>query len=185
MDEQTLIGLYWERSQEAIAQTDRMYGPLCRKIAGKFLHHAEDVEECVNDTYFALWNAIPPARPAHFPSFLAKVARNQALKRLEQLTAAKRNTEADLSFEELSQCLGTASSSEEQLDELALRQAITAFLQQQTKENRIIFIRRYFFVDSIQEVAAHCGISRSKVKSSLLRTRQKLKHYLIQEGFFV
>lgn len=185
MDDKTVIDLYWARSQEAITQTDRIYGPLCRKIAGRFLRSSQDVEECVNDTYFALWNTIPPARPAHFPSFLAKVARNQALKRLEQLTAAKRNTEADLSFEELSQCLGTVPSAEERLDELALRQAITAFLQQQSKENRVIFIRRYFFLDSVRKVAAHCGISQSKVKSSLLRTRQKLKNYLIQEGFFV
>lgn len=185
MDDQSVIGLYWARSQEAIKQTDRIYGPLCRKIASKFLRSAEDVEECVNDTYFALWNAIPPAKPAHFPSFLAKVARNQALKRLEHLTAAKRCTEADLSFEELSQCLGTASSEEDRLDELVLRQTITAFLQQQTRENRVIFIRRYFFLDSVQEVAAHCGISQSKVKSSLLRTRQKLKNHLIKEGLFV
>ena len=81
--------------------------------------------------------------------------------------------------------MGTVPSAEERLDELALRQAITAFLQQQSKENRVIFIRRYFFLDSVRKVAAHCGISQSKVKSSLLRTRQKLKNYLIQEGFFV
>ena len=120
MDQQ-ILQLLWQRNELALEKMAAAYGQRLHGIAYNILGDPHDAEECVNDTYFALWNTIPPARPAHFPSFLAKVARNQALKRLEQLTAAKRNTEADLSFEELSQCLGTVPSAEEQLDELALR----------------------------------------------------------------
>lgn len=183
MEDAQIIRLFYDRCPEAITQTKEKYDSLCKTMAVKILQSPEDAEECVNDTYLALWNAIPPAKPSPLSAFAVKITRNLALKRLEQLSATKRNTEADISFEELSACLSTQGSPTQIAEEQALRQAITVFLQTQSKEGRCVFLRRYFFFDSVKEIAQRYGMSQSKVKSLLLRTRNKLKIYLIQEGF--
>lgn len=183
MKDEQIIALFEARSADAIEQTRIKYGPLCRSLAGKLLHSEEDVEECLNDTYLALWNAIPPAKPAPLSAYLAKITRNLALKKLEHQTAEKRDRNATLSFDELDECLSAPGDREQAVDAIVLRQAITDFLQDQSKENRCIFLRRYFFFDSVKEIARRYGLSESKVKSSLLRTRNKLRTYLIQEGF--
>lgn len=183
MDDRKIIELFEARSADAIEQTKIKYDPLCRGLAGKLLRSEEDVEECVNDAYLALWNAIPPAKPDPLSAFLAKITRNLALKKLEHLTAEKRDTNAVLSFDELDECLSGPEDPEQTVDAIALRQAITDFLQAQSKENRFIFLRRYFFFDSVKEIALRYGISESKVKSSLMRTRNKLRTHLIEEGF--
>lgn len=182
MEDEKIIDLYFDRSQDAIKRTEETYGAMCRQIAGRLLGSREDAEECVSDTYLALWNAIPPARPAPFSAYIAKVTRNLAMKRLEYRRAFKRGSEAAISFEELSACLASPGGPEEILDEKALRQSITDFLQKQDRESRNIFLRRYFF-DSIREIAMRYGMTESKVKSNLMRTRNKLRTHLIQEGF--
>lgn len=184
MEDEQIIGLFFDRCEDAIEQTKRKYGSLCKTIAGRILQNPEDAEECVSDTYLALWDAIPPARPEPLSAFAAKITRNLALKRLEQLSTAKRNGEAAVSFEELSECLCDREAPDRMLEELALRDAITDFLQTQDKESRCIFLRRYFFFDSVGEIAQRYGLSQSKVKSRLMRTRNKLRLYLIQEGLF-
>ena len=183
MEDAQIIRLYQDRDPEAIVQTKQKYGSLCKTIAGRLLQSPEDVEECVNDTYLALWDTIPPATPAPLSAFAAKITRNLAMKRLEYLSASKRNAEAALSFEELSECLCTQDDFSQVMEQQALRQAITDFLESQDAESRCIFLRRYFFFDSVKEIALRYGMSQSKVKSKLMRTRNKLKDYLIQEGF--
>ena len=183
MEDAQIIRLYQERDPEAIEQTKQKYGGLCSTIARRLLYSPEDEEECVNDTYLALWNSIPPAVPAPLSAFAAKITRNLALKRLEHLSAAKRNTEVILSFEELSECLCAKDDLVQAMDEQVLRQAIVAFLETRDKESRCLFLRRYFFFDSIKEISTRYGMTQSKVKSRLMRTRDQLKTYLIQEGF--
>lgn len=185
MEDSQIIGLFEARSPEAIEQTRNKYDALCRSLAGKLLRSEEDVEECVNDTYLALWNTIPPAKPDPLSPYLARIIRNLALKRLEHLAAEKRNADALASFDELEEILSAPGTVEDALQEQALRQAILGFLEGQRKENRILFLRRYFFFDSVKEIARNYGLSESKVKSSLMRTRNKLKAYLIQEGYML
>lgn len=185
MEDEKIIELFEARSADAIEQAKRKYDPLCRSLAGKLLRSQEDVDECVSDAYLALWNAIPPAKPAPLSAFLAKITRNLALKKLERQTAEKRDANITVSFDELDECLSAPGDREQVVDSIALRQAITDFLQGQSKENRCIFLRRYFFFDSVQEIAQRYRISESKVKSSLMRTRNKLRTYLIQEGLFL
>lgn len=183
MEDEQIIALYFDRSQEAISQTDAKYGPFCRQLAGRLLGNTEDTEECVNDTYLALWDAIPPAKPKPFSAYIAKVTRNLAMKRLEYRNAAKRDGEASVSFEELSACLESPGGLEELLDEKALRESIAEFLKHQNRESRNIFLRRYFFFDSVREIANRYSLTESKVKSRLMRTRTKLRVHLIEEGF--
>lgn len=183
MEDEKIIGLYFDRSQDAISQTDAKYGPLCRQLAGRLLGNAQDTEECVSDTYLALWDAIPPARPKPFSAYIAKVTRNLAMKRLEYRNAAKRESEAEVSFEELSACLIFPGGPEEILDEKILRECIVKFLESQDRESRNIFLRRYFFFDSVKEISQRYGMTESKVKSRLMRARTKLRVHLIEEGF--
>lgn len=182
MDSEKLVNLFWARSPEAIAQTQQAYGALCASLAGRLLRRKEDVEECVNDTYLALWNGIPPARPAHFGAYITKVVRNLAMKRLSYLTAEKRSVEAEVSFEELDACLAGPGDPQQILEGKELENAITAFLRSQDKESRKFFLRRYYFFDSVREIADRYGVNESKVKVKLFRTRNKLKEYLIKEG---
>ena len=185
MDDAQIIRLYEMRIPEAIAETEAAYGDLCRSIAGKVLLCREDVDECVNDTYLALWNAIPPAKPSPLGAYITMVVRNQAWKRLEFAAAGKRNAEAAHTFAELDGCIPDALQPEQILEEKQLREAIIRFLQTRRKDSRIIFLRRYFFFDSVREIAQRYSISESKVKSSLLRTRNQLRLYLIKEGYFL
>lgn len=182
MDDHQIITLFESRNQDAIAEVKRKYDPLCRTLAGKLLCSTEDVEECVNDVYWALWNAIPPAKPAPLSAFLAKVTRNLALKRLEYLSAEKRGADATVSFDELDACIPFGPTPESMFEETELAHAIQAFLQKQSAHNRIIFLRRYYFFNTVKEIAAYMGCGEEAVKSSLHRTRRKLKTHLIKEA---
>lgn len=185
MDNEKLVNLFWERSPEAVAQTQQVYGALCAAIAGRLLRRKEDVEECVNDTYMALWNGIPPARPKHFGAYVTKVVRNLAMKRLSYLTAEKRAPEAEVSFEELDACLAGPGDPQQILEGKELEAAVTAFLEEQDGESRKFFLRRYYFFDSVKEIAVRYGVSESKVKVKLFRTRNKLREFLVKEGLYV
>ena len=183
MDDQRIIALFEARAQEAIEQTENAYGSLCRSLAGKLLRSEQDVEECVHDTYLALWNAIPPAKPDPLSAYIAKVTRNLALKKLEHLSAEKRGSSLTVSLEELDTCIPFGPTPETALEEKELARAIQGFLQKQSKQNRILFLRRYYFLESVKEIAQQTGYSEALIKSSLLRTRQKLKSFLIKEGW--
>lgn len=182
MDDSKIIEQYWERSEAAIANTEIKYGKLCRYIAMNILASNEDSEECVNDTYLVVWNAIPTQKPKKFSAFIGKITRNLALKKYEYISAAKRNPEAVYSLSELGDCVSGRDCVENELENHRIEKAISDFLWQQDEEKRSIFIRRYWYFDPIGSICVRSGYSRSKVTSMLFQTRQKLRAYLESEG---
>ena len=183
MEDRQIIELYWKRAEDAIRETDVKYGRLCHYIAQNILASPEDSEECVNDTWLGLWNAIPPQRPSRLSAFVGRIVRNLALKRFDYLTAAKRSEEAVCSLEELEDCVSGRTSVEDELENRRMEEAIDAFLWSLGEEKRTVFIRRYWYFDSIGVICRHTGWSQSKVKSMLYHPRQKLRDYLESEGF--
>ena len=181
MDDLRIIELYFIRDEQAIRQTDVKYGKLCHRIAYGILNNHEDSEECVNDTYVGVWNAIPPTRPKNFMAFVCKIARNLSLKRLEFLTREKRSADLLLSLDELAAVLPDERYAPDVSDE-DIGKMISSFLRCQKQEVRNVFIRKYFFFDSIAEIADRLGFTESKVKNMLFSTRNKLRDYLIKEG---
>lgn len=183
MEDEKIIELFFARSEQAIACVRERYGDLCRHIAANILPDPEDVDECVSDTYMALWNAIPPARPQKLRPFVARIARNQAGNKLAYNSAGKRGREMTVSLDELEPWLASARDVEGELDGKELTCAIERFLLTLDADSRNVFLRRYWFYDSIKQIAEGFGASESWVKSRLLRTRSKLRIYLIEEGY--
>ncbi len=184
MEDHAIIELYFKREESAIAQTAEKYGRLCHHIAARILNDHGDAAECVNDTYLALWQAIPPARPGILRAFVARIARNQALSRLRHATAAKRTPEALLSLDELEDILPDTAGFAEREDR-EVGQWISEFLAGEPEEVRNLFLRKYWFLDSIDTLCRKFGYSESKIKSLLFRTRNKLRHYLSEKGVTV
>lgn len=183
MDDLQIIELYWARSETAIAETARKYGAYCHFIAYHILHSEEDSEECVNDTYWKAWGAMPPQRPNQLRTFLGKITRNLSLSRYETYAAAKRGAgQVPLALDELAECLPAPDSVERAVDDRALTELLNGFLAGLPPEARRIFLRRYWYICSVKEIAADFGISESKVKTTLFRTRNKLKQHLEKEG---
>ncbi len=184
MDDSMIIELYFARNEQAIRETDSKYGKLCLHVSNNILCNTEDAEECVNDTYLTVWNKIPPTRPCNFSAFLCKIVRNLSLKKMEFVLAIKRNRNATVSFSELEAILPDRSiACNAERDELA--KAISRFLADEKEIARHVFIRRYFFFDSVSEIANRCSFTESKVKNMLYHTRNKLKDYLRKEGLYV
>ena len=183
MEDKKIIELFFARSERAIECVRERYGDLCRHIAANMLSDPEDVEECVSDTYLALWNAIPPARPQKLRPFIARIARNQAGNKLAYNRAQKRGREMQISLDELEPWLISARDVEGELDGKELTRAIERFLLTLDADSRNVFLRRYWFYDSIEQIAAGFGATESWVKSRLLRARSKLRSYLIKEGY--
>mgnify|MGYP006325782815 CR=1 FL=1 len=181
MDDSKIIELYFERDDRAIKETQIKYGKLCHKIAYNILNNYEDSEECVNDTYVGVWNAIPPTRPNNFMSFVCKITRNLSLKRLEFMKREKRSADVLVSIHELEGVLPDEKYAPDVSDE-DIGKLISDFLYTQKEDVRKVFIRRYYFFDSIKEIAVEFSFSESKVKNMLFYTRNKLKDYLIKEG---
>ncbi len=184
MDDIKIIELYFLRNEQAITETDLKYGRLCHSIAYNILNNHSDSEECVNDTYQGLWNAIPPTRPNNFMSFVCKIARNLSLKRLEFLTREKRSENMLVSFTELEAVLPDQSYVPNISDEYVGR-TINRFLLEQKADVRNVFIRKYFFFDSIKEIAKRYSFTESKVKNMLFNTRNRLRDYLTKEGISI
>lgn len=185
MDDSRIIELYWQRDENAIKETSIKYGGLCTHIARNILSSYEDCEECVNDTYCTLWNVIPTERPNKFSAFLSRITRNLALKKYEYLSAAKRNPAAVTSLEELSDCVSGTASVESEMENRYIESALNKFLWLQGEEKRNIFIRRYWYFDSIEALSKSTGFSQSKVKSLLFEMRRKLRKLLETEGIEV
>ena len=184
MDDRDLISLFFRRDESAIQKTSEKYGHYCFTVAWNILFDREDSEECVNDTWYSAWNAIPPSRPSHFRAYLAKVTRNLSLNARAKESAKKRGSGAvDSCMEELEDVLpGTIGSCEEAVDELALGKILSAFLREQSETARKVFIQRYFYFESVKTIAKDSSLSESGVKMSLRRTRKALKDVLIREG---
>ena len=184
MEDKRIFQLLWQRAEHAIAAMTAQYGPRLYRTAMNILGRHEDAEESVNDTYLAVWNAIPPETPEPLAGYVYKTGRNLALKRLRHDTAQKRHRDYDLSLEELEGCLAGASLQDE-IDARLLGRAIDRFLDTLPAQSRILFLRRYWFGDSVKDIAKDRGMSQNAVSVSLSRTREKLRSYLMKEGFSV
>ena len=180
MDDKSIIELYFRRDENALRQTKELYGERLRALAYRILQSREDAEECENDTYMKAWASIPPQKPQHFFAYLAKICRNTALNMAEKQKAEKRSAVIVELSDELSECLPDKRSFEDTAEQ-ELGEIISEFLKTLSKENRIIFVRRYFLSETISDISKALGISESKVKSSLFRTRNKLRDYLSKE----
>lgn len=184
MDDKSIVDLYFSRCEEAISQTEKKYGHYCYAIAYNILKSKEDAEESVSDTYMAAWRAIPPRRPAVLSTFLGKITRHLAIDRWRERGADKRGGgEITLALEELEDCASNAPTPEDAYQQKELRAAYIRFLDRLEVMERRVFLRRYWYLDSIEDIASGCGFSKSKVKSMLHRTRNKLRQQLEKEGF--
>ena len=184
MDDQQIIALFFQRSEQAVAETDRAYGRKLYVLSNNILNNREDAEESVSDTYMETWKTIPPKHPTYFYAFLASICRNLSLNRLDWRMAAKRNAEIIALTQEMEMCIPDKRQ-EAEFDRRELRRVLEAFLDSLPKESRLIFLRRYLYVDTGAEIAARYGISESKVKTQLHRTRAKLYKHLEKEGITV
>lgn len=183
MEDKQIIALYWDRSENAISETDKKYGRYCHYIAQNILLNEEDAAECVNDAYLRLWNAIPPMHPNDLRTFLGKIVRNLALNRWELHKAEKRGAGlVPQTLEELGECIPAHGSEEQMLDRILLKLVLDQFLASLKPDARKIFVRRYWYFSSVKEIAADFGMSESKVTVTLCRTRQKLAKVLQKEG---
>lgn len=179
MEDKEIIESYVSRDESALKMTSEKYGALCHKIAFNIIGNEEDAKECVNDAYFAVWKRIPPENPHSFMAFLSRIVRNISLDRLDYNTAACRNANMNVVLDEVSDFLPAKSE-----DDSGLREAIDQFLEQQTKAARCVFVRRYFYCDSMTEIASRYGMTESAVKSLLYRVRRRLADFLKKGGFY-
>ena len=182
MSEQNIVELYLARDEEAIRKSEEAYGAYCHTIAYRILQDEGEAAECVNDTWFQAWRTIPPTIPKHLGAYLAKITRNLSLNRYRRSHQKKR--EADrvaVCLDELKECVSGGTTPEQAVEQSYLGQVISDFLRSLPKEERIMFVRRYFYLDSVAEVATHLGCSESKVKTTMFRCRKKLQEILIRE----
>lgn len=183
MEDQKIIDLYWQRDQLAILHTQQKYSGYCSRIAGNILYSREDCEECINDTWLRAWNSMPPERPGILSAFLGAITRNLSLDCYRRNHSKKRGSgETAYIFDEMRDCIST-DGPELHLDQLQMAESINHFLGKMEQESRIIFVRRYWYMDSIAGISKCFGMSESKVKSSLFRSRKKFRTHLIKEGF--
>lgn len=183
MNDNEIIKLYFLRDQSAVTQTDKAYGSMCRALAKRILRSREDAEECVNDSYYKVWDSIPPEKPASLGAYLAKIVRNTSLDRLRELGAMKRGSGAvTASLDELQSVCGGGDGPEDLLAAKELGQAVDRFLRTQPEKSRNVFLRRYFYFESRGEIAQRCHLSPAQVSVTLTRVRKRLKAYLTKEG---
>ena len=184
MDDQSIVALYWDRSEQAIAETDRKYGAYCYSIAYHALANNEDAEESVSDTYMAAWNRLPPHRPSVLATFLGKITRRISINRWKAKNTAKRGGgQITLTLEELDNCVDGKQDIESAYESHELVRAFNRFLDTLPETERDVFLRRYWFFDSIADIAESFGFTQSKVTSMLHRMRGKLRKQLEKEGF--
>lgn len=183
MEDSQIVDLFWARSEDAVSETANKYGKYCYYIAYSILNNHEDSEECVNDTYLNAWGAIPPHHPNRLSTFLGKITRNLSLNKWNQYNTEKRGAgQTILALEELHECIPPFSNEDQIVDDLVLVDVLNRFLATLPKEKRKIFMRRYWYLSPIKEIAADYSISEGKVKMSLLRMRNELRQILEEEG---
>ncbi|MGN0736292.1 MAG: RNA polymerase sigma factor [Anaerovoracaceae bacterium] len=186
MEDKEIVELYFQRKEDAIACTSSKYGRYLGRISFNILKDSMDAEECVNDTYMKAWNTIPPKRPDALGAFLAVITRNLSLDKYKYKYAAKRaDGEFALLLSELEECIPDVTGGDRDMEGKEISRVITDFLRSRSEDSRKIFVMRYFYCDSIKEIALRTGFSQSKVKSSLFTTRNALKKKLIQEGIYI
>ena len=185
LEDSRIIALFDARSEQAIAELDRKYGAAVKRTAANILCDRRDVEECVNDAYLGVWNSIPPQRPQALVSYVCRIARNLAVNRWHANTAKKRSANYELILDELEECLPSGADVETELEVRELTEAIDRFLAALSREDRFLFVRRYWYADPVSELAALTGGSANRVSVRLFRLREKLRKTLTKEGLLV
>lgn len=183
MEDHQITQLFWQRNEAAIGAARDKYGAYCRSIALAVLGDHEDALECENDTYLAAWNSIPPNKPQSLSAYLGKLTRRVALNRLRSAHTAKRGGgQAEISLQELGEVITSKDDLMQRIEQRELSLQISGFLRKQPDTPRRIFIRRYWYCDSVREIAQSFGYRESRVKMILLRTRNQLREFLVKEG---
>lgn len=184
MEDSQIIELFLERSHTAIEQLSDKYGKLCHHIAYTILHNYQDAEECENDAYLNAWLSIPPAKPENLKAYVCKITRNIALNKLRYNTCSKRDSRFNILFSELAECIPSRENVEASSDD-TVTDAISRFLLTLDSVTRTLFIKRYFELESVKNIADAYGLNASSVSSKLVRTRSKLKKFLEKEGIYI
>ncbi|MCH5325180.1 MAG: sigma-70 family RNA polymerase sigma factor [Eubacterium sp.] len=182
MEDSRIIELFNDRSESAISSLAKKYGALCRRTAENILKNTQDAEECVNDAYLSVWNTIPPQNPNPLVAYLCRIVKNLALTKYRNKTAKKRNSYYDVPLSELEECIPAADSTERECDVRELTREINNFLLGLDKENRMMFMRRYWYNDTVKYIAKTMGITPNAASARLLRVRENLREYLDKKG---
>ena len=187
MQDEKIIALYWDRNECAIEETNRKYGHYCHCVANNILENTQDAEECVNDTWLRAWNTMPPQKPSKLNAFLVKITRNLAFDRFKARTAIKRGGGETimLVLEELEECIPSPTSVETEYLGRELERSIDAFIAALPKREGDLFIRRYFYTETVSQISEKYGLTVSNISVILSRVRQKLKAYLEKEGYIL
>ncbi|SDA12207.1 RNA polymerase sigma-70 factor, ECF subfamily [Ruminococcus sp. YE71] len=181
LEDSEIIALYFERNERAISETESKYGALCRSISVRIVGDSRDAEECVSDTYLKVWNSIPPQKPDSLAAFLSKIVRNLSLDVFRRKGAQKRGGDEDIPFEELSECIPDRA---EEAENDAVREVLEKFLETLPKEQRVFFMRRYYFGEPLAEIAARYGVSANSLGVTMHRLRKRFGKMLTDSGVY-
>jgi len=182
MEDLQIIKLYWLRDETAIEETDKKYGGLLHNIALNILSNYEDGEECVNDTYTKAWNAIPPQNPIFLAAYLGRIVRNLSINRWHKNRAQKRYNGAEVLLSELSDCIPALNTVEKEIETYELTKVISDWMHTMSQDDRVLFLRRYWFGDTLNKLARECGTSPNKLAGRMYRLRLNLRNELEKEG---
>ena len=178
--DEEIVELYFARDEQAIAETDRKYGKVCMQVSMNIVESRPDAEECVSDGYLKTWHSIPPTRPASLCAFVCRIVRNLSLNRLQELTAAKRSRDLTVSLEELEACIPMPDE-----ESPVLAEELAAFLKTEGETDRALFVGRYWFACSVEELARRTGMTKRAVHMRIFRTRERLRAYLTERGYSI
>lgn len=185
MEDERIIQLFFSRSETAIWELNYKYGKTCQRLSVNILQNVQDAEECVNDAYLGVWNSVPPTHPEHLLSYVCRIVRNLSIKRYRYNVAKKRNSIYDVTISELEGCLASNNTVEVEMDSKELKELLYSFLDALSQQNRVIFVRRYWFADTYEQIAERVGISEKNVSVRLVRIRKQLRDYLNERGVAV
>lgn len=185
IDDEKIIELFFERSEQAIRELDIKYGKICHNLSYNIVNSRQDAEECVNDAYLGAWNAIPPVKPDPLLTYICKIVRNISLNLYHRKEAAKRSSRYTIAMEEIEACIAATNAVEAEIEAVELAHIIEGFLDTLTVENRVLFMRRYWFSDSCRDIAGFMGLTEKNVSVRLTRIREKLRQYLIEREVFI
>ena len=185
IDDEKIIEMFFDRSEQGIRELDMKYGKICHNLSFNIVNNRQDAEECVNDAYLGAWNAIPPAHPNPLLSYIVKIVRNVSLKNYWTKKAAKRNGHYTIALEEIEGCIADQKTVEDAIEVREFARVLEKFLDTLPLENRVIFMRRYWFADSYKDIAEFMGLSEKNISVRLTRIREKMKQYLIEREVFV
>ena len=185
IDDEKIIEMFFERSEQGIRELDIKYGKICHNLSYNIVNSRQDAEECVNDAYLGAWNAIPPTRPNPLLSYIVKIVRNISLKIYWRKEATKRSGHYTIALQEIESCIADPRTVEDEIQVKELARIIENFLDTLTVENRVIFMRRYWFSDSYKDIAEFVGLSEKNISVRLNRIRGKMKQFLIEKEVFI